>query len=264
MRCLAALEPPFSGRVLLNGVDTVEEPRKVHESLGYLQDLFGLYDALTVHQCLTYAGLSHNVSSSVIESRVQEVAVQLGLSDRMQMKAGQLSRGLRQRLAIGQAIIHHPKILLLDEPASGLDPEARNELSRLLLKLRDEGITLVVSSHILSELEEYSTHMLVIREGKIEQHKSLDTLQEERRRIQVRCCEPPEHLAAALANTGAVSDVVEDGSTLRFRFRGGQREQHQLLKKLLEAGYSIYEFGETVQNLQDLYLEGNPEQRSDA
>ncbi len=256
LRCMAALEPPFSGRVLLHGMDTVEEPRKVHENLGYLQDLFGLYDTLSVQQCLTFAGLSHNVSRSDIKQRVKEVAIQLGLADRMEMKAGQLSRGLRQRLAIGQAIIHHPKILLLDEPASGLDPEARVDLSTLLLQLRSEGITLVVSSHILAELEEYSTHMLVIRDGRIEQHQGIKELQEERRRIQLRCCETPEHLTAALSALDTISDLHTDGMTLRFRFAGDRHEQHQLLKRLLDAGYPIYEFGEVVQNLQDMYLEG--------
>src|SRR5436305_5672884 len=96
-----------------------------------------------------------------------KAAGRIGLSDRMEQPAGALSRGLRQRLAIAQAIVHHPKVLLLDEPAAGLDPQARRDLSQLLLSLKADGMTLVVSSHILAELEDYSDRMVIVNQGRI-------------------------------------------------------------------------------------------------
>ena len=142
LRCLAALEPPYSGAVTIDGLDTREHPREIHARLGYLPDFYGLYDELTVRRCLTYAAWSHGLSAEAVDAAVTKAAARVGLSDRLESKAGELSRGLRQRLGIGQAIVHEPKVLLLDEPAAGLDPQARRDLSGLLTSLRDAGMTL--------------------------------------------------------------------------------------------------------------------------
>ena len=138
LRCLAALEHPFAGRVAIAGMTTVEMPRDVHRRLGYLSDFFGLYDDLSVQRCLTFAAMSHGIIDN-LPTVVNRAAERLGLLDRLAENASSLSRGLRQRLAIAQAIIHEPSVLLLDEPASGLDPEARISLSRLLAELRTQG-----------------------------------------------------------------------------------------------------------------------------
>jgi ABC-2 type transport system ATP-binding protein len=167
LRCLAALEPPYSGMVRIDGLDTREYPREIHSRLGYLPDFYGLYDELSVCRCLTYAAWSHGIAAAAVEPAVAKAAERVGLSDRMETKAGELSRGLRQRLGIGQAIVHEPKVLLLDEPAAGLDPQARRDLSVLLLALRDAGMTLVVSSHILAELEDYCSEMIIIENGRV-------------------------------------------------------------------------------------------------
>src|SRR6516162_9500911 len=136
LRCLAALEQPYSGKVAIDGLDTVQSPREIHAKLGYLPDFYGLYDDLTVRRCLTYAARSHGIAPAAAGEAVEQAAKRVGIADRLETRAGELSRGLRQRLAIGQAIVHEPRVLLLDEPAAGLDPQARRDLSSLLLKLR--------------------------------------------------------------------------------------------------------------------------------
>lgn len=173
MRCIAGLDQPLSGQIHVKGISVPEQPREVHRHLGYLSDFYGLYDRLSVQRCLEYSALSMGVSTEQVAERVQQVAVKLGLSQLLQRYPTELSRGQRQRVAIGQAIIHQPSVLLLDEPASGLDPEARSNLSQLFRSLQAQGMTLVVSSHILSELDEYCTHILSIREGRIENHEAL-------------------------------------------------------------------------------------------
>ena len=173
LRCIAGLEEPLSGRISVANIDVLEHPREVHQKLGYLSDFFGLYQQLTVQQCLHYAAAAQGLPDAQVRERVQTVSAQLGLSDKLQTLAANLSRGQRQRVAIGQAIVHAPRVLLLDEPASGLDPEARAHLSHLFRQLNALGMTLVVSSHILSELDEYCTHILSIREGHITSHASL-------------------------------------------------------------------------------------------
>ena len=141
LRCLAALEPPYSGKVEIDGLDTGEAPRQIHAKLGYLPDFYGLYDDLSVRRCLTYAARAHGIAAALAPAAVEKAARGVGVADRLESRAGELSRGLRQRLAIGQAIVHEPKVLLLDEPAAGLDPQARRDLSTLLLSLRDGGMT---------------------------------------------------------------------------------------------------------------------------
>jgi ABC-2 type transport system ATP-binding protein len=173
MRCIAGLEQPLSGGIRVQDIAVEEHPREVHRHLGYLSDFYGLYDRLSVARCLRYCALAMGVAAHQAETRVQEVAAQLGLSELLQRRPTELSRGQRQRVAIGQAIVHQPAVLLLDEPASGLDPEARGSLSQLFRRLQAQGMTLVVSSHILSELDEYCTHILSLRAGLIESHEAL-------------------------------------------------------------------------------------------
>lgn len=173
LRCLAGLVRPIHGEMFINGIDVLEEPHRAHACIGYLSDFFGLYDDLTVHQCLLFLALSHSIAESRLESVVLEAASKTGIADLMDRKAGNLSRGQRQRLGIAQALLHDPQVLILDEPASGLDPEARADLSHLVRSLQAAGKTLLVSSHILSELEDYSTDMLIIDGGRIVEQQAV-------------------------------------------------------------------------------------------
>jgi ABC-2 type transport system ATP-binding protein len=166
MRCIAALDSPTSGRITVAGLDTVEDPRGVHAAIGYLPDFFGLYDELPVGRALIYAARSRGVRADAAQAAALKAAERVDLSDRLGQRAGELSRGLRQRLAIAQTIVHSPAALLLDEPAAGLDPEARRSLSELIKRLASGGMTIMVSSHILAELEDYCTEMLMIRDGR--------------------------------------------------------------------------------------------------
>ncbi|MFM8331988.1 MAG: ABC transporter ATP-binding protein [Candidatus Methylumidiphilus sp.] len=167
LRCLAGLEQPVGGSIRVDGVDVLEQPRDCHRVIGYLSDFFGLYERLTVRQCLLYVARAQGMDADGAAQAVVDVSARLGLAGRLAARPGELSRGLRQRVAIAQAIIHAPRVVLLDEPASGLDPEARHELAQLFLDLQAQGMTLLVSSHILAELEAYSTDMLVLRHGRI-------------------------------------------------------------------------------------------------
>jgi ABC-2 type transport system ATP-binding protein len=174
MRCLAALDTPSSGSIHIASLDVLENPREAHALMGYLPDFFGLYEDLSVEQCLYYHAMVQNIPKQEQKAAVERVAQRMQIQDLLFQEAKTLSRGESQRLAIAQAIIHHPSVLILDEPASGLDPEARYHLSQLLVLLAQEGITMLVSSHILSELEDYCTHMLVLREGRVVKHCAID------------------------------------------------------------------------------------------
>lgn len=255
LRCMAALDNPFSGSITLWGKNTQIEPRACHRLLGYLSDQFGLYDNLTVKQSLTYMALAHKLSQLDGEERVQKVAAQLSLTDRLQQKTGELSRGFRQRVAIAQAIIHQPKLLLLDEPSSGLDPEARIELSDLLKLLAGQGMTIVVSSHILSELDSYCTHMLKLHEGEVASYEALNNYQHDHSQVlKMLLSRPTANAAKILAAQLNVSQVIADGQAYQFTFKGKIAEQSVLLFNLINAGLPVAEIVVIKKNLQDRYL----------
>jgi ABC-2 type transport system ATP-binding protein len=255
IRCVAGLTMPFGGSVVFDGVDVHSFPRECHRRMGYLSDFFGVYDDLTVRQCLTHAARAYDVNRSKVAESVVTAAQKLGLRDRMNEKAGELSRGLRQRLAIAQAIVHAPEFLMLDEPASGLDPEARDTLSRLLTSLRAGGMTILVSSHILAELENYCTDMLILRDGRVMDHRRLSAAEDSGVRLIIDLAEPFPAMAAILQATSGVSGVTvtDDGVTLLHS--GDAQARHLLLRSLIDNGAPISGLREDQLSLQQAYFD---------
>ena len=238
LRCLAGLERPMLGSVEVAGIDVVEEPRLAHRQIGYLSDFFGLYDALSVRQCLTYAARAQLVPEGEVAAAVERTALRLGLVERLEQLAGTLSRGLRQRVAIGQAIIHSPRVVLLDEPASGLDPEARHSLATLFVELAKSGITLVVSSHILAELDEYSTHMMLMSAGKVVEHRALAAAPGGVE-IGITLAREDARLEAWLRERPGMVTIAADARSATVKLEGGEDAQAALLRALVEAGFAV-------------------------
>ncbi|MGB4811131.1 MAG: ABC transporter ATP-binding protein [Methylophilaceae bacterium] len=258
LRCIAALDTPLNGQVLLNGMDVMLDPRASHQKIGYLSDNFGLYETLTVQQCLTYAALAQGVGSGEVVRVMDEVAQKLELTDKLSHTAGNLSRGQRQRVAIGQAIIHSPSVLLLDEPASGLDPEARYHLSQVFIALKNSGMTLIVSSHILAELEDYSTEMLVLKNGKVLQQQVVLSHNMAHSGVTISLA-----LASAstlelanqlLAQMPAVSHVEVNAQRIQLQLDELQLTRHNLLKALVMAHVEVNDFTLVEANMQQNYL----------
>jgi ABC-2 type transport system ATP-binding protein len=173
----------------------------------------------------------------------------------MNQKAGTLSRGLRQRLAVAQAIIHEPKVVLLDEPAAGLDPEARHELSGVLRQLRDGGITLVVSSHILAELEDYSTDMLMLGQGRVIEHRPIAApAAGGKRRMRAVLATQNDRLGAVLGAIDGISGLRVEEREAAFDLPDDPQRQHAVLKLLIAADLPVISFGPERADLQDAYL----------
>ena len=218
MRCMAGLEIPTSGDVLLDGLPILDNPRDSFSKLGYLPDFFGLPDGLSVIQCLTYAAKSRGIPDARLPDLLLETVRLLNLEHKLYAKVSDLSRGQKQRVGIGQVIIHRPKFLLLDEPASGLDPEARHELSLLLLKLKDEGMSILVSSHILSELDEYCSHMLVIKGGRVQAFQSVNDDVNEDQTVSLQFVGLDESIFERVRNTEGVKQAEWRAALLRKLF----------------------------------------------
>lgn len=262
LRCLAGLDTPLAGRISVDGIDVLAEPREAHRALGYLSDFFGLYEQLSVAQSLHYAAAAQGVPEAQVPARARTTAEQLQLTHKWDTPCANLSRGQRQRVAIGQAIVHNPRVLLLDEPASGLDPEARSSLSGLFRQLQAQGMTLVVSSHILSELDEYCTHILAIRDGRITQHESLHPGasgdgQPAQVLIAIQLAGPAQQLSWWLKDH-QVQHLDASGQTPTTVLLPAHdvNARVSLLSALVTAGVPVQAFYEVRNSLQESYVRG--------
>lgn len=254
LRCLSALEQPLSGSIEIDNIDVLEYPRLCHRKVGYLSDFFGLYDRLTVYQCLHFVARAQGIESHYCDEAIIKVSKQLNISDRLKATPAELSRGLRQRVAIAQAIIHQPKVVLLDEPASGLDPEARHLLADLFLELQRQGMTLIVSSHILAELEAYSSDMLILREGRIVEHVAIKHKTEQLKAFKLVLSKVVNNLESILSNIDCISHIKITGKQAVFHLSGDSNTQHEVLKNLIQQQLPVCEFCPVTTNLQDAYL----------
>ena len=254
MRCVAGLDEPLHGAIVVGGDDGRARPRDAHELMGVLYDFYGLYDDLTVVQCLRHRAGAQGVPGPEREARVERAAERMKVTARMGQKAGTLSRGWRQRLSIALNIVHEPKLLMMDEPASGLDPEARADLSAVLRQLHAEGMTIVVSSHILSELEDYSTHMLAIENGRITAHKALDVsaVGGQAMTLALTFATPPTDLDAHLDEATL---TAQDGARATVTVDPDPAKRAALVQRLVAAGLPLIGVEPVRARLSEQYLE---------
>ena len=257
LRCLTNLETPLSGHIKIDGINIHRDPRMAHRKMGYLSDFFGLYNDLTVRQCLTYMAWCQKVPEAGLNERIDVVAEDVEITAYLDKKAGSLSRGYRQRLGVGLAMIHEPKILLLDEPASGLDPEARVHLSAFIVRLQQRGMTIMVSSHILAELEDYCTDMLVIRDGEIRSHVTLDQHQAvEETTIEITLTEPVgDAYMHLMSGYEGVLNVQKNGVSATCNFTGDAAAQTAFLKYMIEKGMPVLRFIPMQKTLKSAYMD---------
>jgi len=256
LRCIAALEKPFSGSVHVDALNVHVYPRISHKKIAYLADFFGLYDRLTVHQSLQYMASAYGIASSKQAEAIEWALTHLNLHPHRSKRAEQLSRGLRQRLGIAQAIIHQPRVLILDEPASGLDPEARQELSELMCQLKAQGMTLLVSSHILAELEEYSDEMLIIRDGRIVEHmQDIQTFAEPLTPLVIKATENLDGILQFLSEQTDCTDIQRQDQHIQVTLPTDDAHIQALLQSLVEAGFPIVEFYKSKHSMQQSYLQ---------
>ena len=257
LRMACGLLTPTSGSVTISGVDVHQDPELAQSHIGYLSDFFSVYDDLKVWEYLDYFGRAYKMPAERLLPRIDEVIQQVGLEVKRDVLIRGLSRGMKQRLGIARAIIHKPKVLLLDEPASGLDPKARADLRNLLLALRAEGTTVLISSHILPDLEGFCTSIGVMEKGSMVRSGKIAeiTSQESQHLCAVRLSwvgdAPAEQI---LRSMESLSDIAISGSQALFRFAGSDEELAALLQQLIAKGIRVISFGEVKQTIEDLYL----------
>ncbi len=258
IRMACGLLAPTMGRALIAGVDVAREPERAQQHIGYLSDFFAVYEDLKVWEYLDYFAHAYKLPEADIPARVTEVIAQVNLEVKRDAMIRGLSRGMKQRLGIARAIIHRPKVMLLDEPASGLDPKARLELRNLLLSLRDQGATILISSHILTELEGFCTSIGIMERGRMVRSGSIEevTAAATSTRL-VRFTWAGDSLSAAqetLNRDARVSEVNLSASSGTFHFSGAEEDLATVLASLIAVNVRVTSFGEVKQTVEELYM----------
>jgi ABC-2 type transport system ATP-binding protein len=259
LKMLAGLLRPTSGRIEVAGVEVGAFPKRLHRIVGYVPDTFGLYDDLSVRHFLEYFARAHEIPRESTGKRIEGVLSLTGLASKRDAQVGSLSRGMRQRLVIAKTLLHAPKVLLLDEPASGLDPHARIELRDLIRQLAAMGTTILVSSHILTELADFSTSVIIMERGRVARSGRIAALVEELAggtpvRVELLAPEVAARLAEDLGARAGVKRVKVEGATLDFTFVDSRAELAALHRELAAAHAGLVSFYERRLTVEDVFL----------
>ena len=266
LRILAGLLPPTSGTASVDGLDVLTHPQVVRERVGWMPDFFGVYDRMTAREYLTFYASCYRIPRVRIGRLAADLMDLVGLPDRMDTPVEALSRGMKQRLCLARALIPDPPVLLLDEPASGLDPRARVELRELVRELHNMGKTMVVSSHILPELAEMCTSFGFIDGGRMVAQGTLEELTGGRDRSTLRINVGGDVHAAEVALDGvpAVIAMRPGDGYVEVDVHTGAEATSAILQALLAAGITVTAVNPVGSSLEDVFLRvtGQPLEQS--
>jgi ABC-2 type transport system ATP-binding protein len=258
IKMIASLLEPTRGTAVLDGFDVRTQSIEVRRRLGYMPDFFGLYEDIKVWEYLDFFASLYSVSARERPGVIDTVLELTDLSVKKDSFVSELSRGMQQRLCLAKCLVHDPQLLLLDEPASGLDPRARSELKGLIAELGAMGKTVIVSSHILPELADFCTSVGIIEQGELKAMGPVAEISQaivEEHVIEIRLLESVDELAEFLKEKPHIKGLEKTGpKTLQIEFEGGEAQQAELLKYLIDTGYPVIEFIERTANLEDVFL----------
>jgi len=257
MRILATLDLPQAGDVRINGVSVIEEPEMARKMTGFMPDYAGVYSTTTVQEYLDFFARSNGLQGDARRSAVESVIEFMGIGELRDRHVERLSKGLKQRVALGRAIIHDPQFLVLDEPAANLDPRARIEFRTLIRELAADGKTILLSSHILTELSEICDAVAVIEKGKILATGSVSEIMtglREHRVLSIRLAGDRTSAMRFLLEQPDVSRVVDANDRIQLEFTGDDAGQVALLGRLVGAGFPVLEFNLEGAGLEDLFM----------
>ncbi len=262
LRILAALLEPTAGRAFVDGADVMRQPDLVHERLGYMPDFFGVYDQLTATEYLDFYAACYRIPRARRTKIAADLLELVGLADRRDHSVDTLSRGLKQRLCLARALVHDPAVLLLDEPASGLDPRARVEMREILKELQRMGKTIVISSHILPELTELCTMIGIIDQGRMRATGPVqDVIREltSGRRLRIMVMGRRDEALAILKALPSIRTVDMINGAIEAQYEGDDATAASILQALTGAGISVSGFSQLEGGLEDAFLKATSE-----
>lgn len=258
IRMLATLIEPDTGSAQLNGIDIRRDPMAVRKLIGYMPDHFGLYEDIKVWEYLDFFAAVYRVPKAERAGIIDNVLELVGLTSKRDAFASSLSKGMQQRLSLARCLVHDPSLLLLDEPASGLDPRARAELKELITELGAMGKMVIVSSHILPELADFCNSVGIIEKGRLVTYGRVEDVVrgiQQTRTLEIKMIDRVAEAGMFLHGKPNVEATRVSGpSTLKVDFTGEPQDLANLLKTLVDANYSVTGFVEEAANLEDVFL----------
>lgn len=258
---LSTLLAPTSGTAFVNGYDVTKNPKMVRKYIGYMPDFFGVYDQFKTDEYLDFYGASYGIPLEERQKLIPQLLELVNLTDKKDAYVDVLSRGMKQRLCLARALIHDPEVLILDEPASGLDPRARIEMREILRELKSMGKTIMISSHILPELAEMCDEIGVINGGKLVATGRVEEIHQQlqaNKVLKVLILKDIDKAIRFFEDIPSVSNIQlseQRSNLLSFSFEGTDEEQVDLLKKALDSGVMILSLSQEESNLEDIFLE---------
>ncbi|MBN2473305.1 MAG: ABC transporter ATP-binding protein [Pirellulales bacterium] len=266
MRILASLDLPTAGDATIDGFSVVNDPDRVRHRLGFMPDYYGTYSNVNVYEYLDFFARAYQLRGSRRVDAVDRVMDFTGLDVLADKPTDGLSKGMKQRLCLGRALIHDPAVLVLDEPAAGLDPRARIEVRQMIRSLADNGKTILISSHILTELAEICDVVGIIERGKLLAMGSVEAIQQQAQEkaasgagisnaVEVRVLGGAKALGQWLAEQPEVSQLQVNGEAVRFLHAGNLEAEADLLRAMIEAGFRVVAFGSKRQTLEDVFMQ---------
>ena len=257
LRMLAGLLQPTAGQIVLNGQVANHDWRDLQRQIGYMPDFFGVYEDMLVWEYLDFFARCYDVPAARRRQLTDELLELVDLTEKRDAYVQTLSRGMRQRLCLAHALVHDPQVLLLDEPASGLDPRARIEMRELLRELGAMGKTIVVSSHILMELAELCDSVGIIEKGQLVASGPLDEITrqvQQERTLRLKVISEQNQAEAILRDQPGVGQVYEANGYMEVEFLGDDEATANLLETLVARGVRVASFSEVSGGLEDVFM----------
>ena len=257
IRVLATLQPKFRGMALVSGLDVTSQPQQVREKIGYMPDFFGVYEDLTALEYLHFFAAAYKLPSNRRKGVIDDVLALTDLVHKADSPVDGLSRGMKQRLALARVLLHDPELLLLDEPASGLDPRARIEVRELLKALKEMGKTILISSHILHELSQLCTRIGIIETGEMVAQRSLNEIFQQlhlKRVIHLRLENPGEELETRVREIPGVDSVESQVDRWAIRLREDELSVADFHQALVEENARITMFQPEAMDMETAFM----------
>jgi ABC-2 type transport system ATP-binding protein len=258
LRILATLLAPTAGQVLIDGLCVENDTDLVRRLIGYMPDHFGVYDGITVEEYLEFFASAYRLRRKQRAATVRDIMELTDLHLLREKMVSSLSKGMKQRLCLAKTLVHDPKVLILDEPASALDPRARIEMRMLLKELGKMGKTIIISSHILTELADLCSSVAIIERGKLIDCGRVDLLQRKQwgtDRVKVTLHEPRPEVEALLKQCADVGSIRSDHDRVFFEYRGLPQEFYRVLKALTDHQVPVLSVEHESRNLESLFME---------
>ncbi|MST00498.1 MAG: ABC transporter ATP-binding protein [Pedosphaera sp.] len=257
MRIIATLDDPTRGDVLINGISVLQQPEHARQMVGYVPDSLPAHGDITVHEYLDFFARAYGLRGQKRTQAIQAVVEFTGVTDILEKPLKALSKGMKQRVSLGRALVNDPDVLILDEPAAGLDPRARIELRELLLLLAQRGKAILISSHILTELTEICNGVVIIERGHLLETGTIEEVLKKnsaKRTLSIRVLDRRAELLRELMQTPRVEHPREVAGEIHFETDGDEAHDAEILGQLIARQFRVVEFRQTKADLEDIFM----------